>query len=185
MTWPQVAFFEVWHRAKGTPVIRTLWNSHGTMDPSPTVASRHPGHPGKGSRYRVSKKNVPHLNPGYLKKLCTWYVWFWCHPIAYFIQICMFSTSALSALKQLSNEHYRAKNGNSEILPEIRSLDKTLEIRSQVKAHSNYGLKILRGKMLSCSKVRCTKFRDDWPIRSRIIIGKPEEAASTPCACDG
>ena len=31
VTWPQVAFFEVWHRAKGTPVIRTLWNSQCTV----------------------------------------------------------------------------------------------------------------------------------------------------------
>ena len=39
---------------------------------------------------------------------------------------------------------HRAKNGSSKTLPEIWSFDMTLEIRSQVKGHSRYGLKILR-----------------------------------------
>ena len=31
VSWPQVAFFEVWHRAKGTPAIRPLCNSQCTV----------------------------------------------------------------------------------------------------------------------------------------------------------
>ena len=34
--------------------------------------------------------------------------------------------------------------------------------------------------MLNCSKVRYTKFRDDRPIGSRIIIGKPEGGYINP-----
>ena len=34
--------------------------------------------------------------------------------------------------------------------------------------------------MLNYSKVRYTKFRDDRPIRSRIIVGKPEGGCINP-----
>ena len=65
------------------------------------------------------------------------------------------------------------------------SLDMTLEIRSYVKGHSSYGLKIFRENVKLFKglvyQVSCLS-RTDRSIRSRVILGKPERggAASTP-----
>ena len=59
------------------------------------------------------------------------------------------------------------------------TLDMTLKIRSHAKGHSRYELEIL-SECVKLFKVRYTKFRDDRPIRSRVILGKPEGVASTP-----
>ena len=49
------------------------------------------------------------------------------------------------------------------------SLGMTVEIRLQIKGHSRYSLEIFR-EGVSLVKVRYSKFRDDRPIRSRIIL---------------
>ena len=56
------------------------------------------------------------------------------------------------------------------------SLDMTPELRSQVKGHSRYVLQLF-GEGVNCSMVRYTKFRDDRPFRSRVILGKSEGGA--------
>ena len=45
-----------------------------------------------------------------------------------------------------------------EILPEIRSLDITLKIRSQIESHSRYGLKKKSGKMLIVQRLGIPNF---------------------------